>query len=104
MCASNRSSTRLQRKKKIDRARKAPSKQREKKIKRDRKAPIQLAALWKLYDQYEGKPDHETIASAAFEYSLTKDQIYKWFWDTRKKKEQKKNQNGSEDKCQQQEG
>ena len=64
-----------------------------------------MAALWKLYDEHGGNiPEHKTIVWAATEYSLSEDQIYKWFWDTKKKLSKGKPLRRPEDKCQQEEG
>jgi hypothetical protein len=45
--------------------------------------------LWDLYKKLEGKaPDREVIAELAEELNLKENQIYKWFWDTKKKVEE----------------
>lgn len=39
-----------------------------------------------MYKKYEGKtPSRETITNLADELGLKENQIYKWFWDTKKK-------------------
>jgi len=45
--------------------------------------------LWDLYKKREGKaPEREVIAELAEELNLKENQIYKWFWDTKKKVEE----------------
>lgn len=42
--------------------------------------------MWQMYKKYEGKtPSRETIENLAAELGLKENQIYKWFWDTKKK-------------------
>ena len=39
-----------------------------------------------MYKDLNGKtPDRETITNLANELNLKENQIYKWFWDTKKK-------------------
>ena len=77
-------------KKRIDKASlkesKSKLKKKEKKVNRTRKSQCQKDALWNLYKSLNGAtPSHETIAEYSEELNLKENQIYKWFWDTKKK-------------------
>lgn len=60
-----------------------------KKTNRTRKSQCQKDALWDLYKRLNGKtPSREDIASLSEELNLKENQVYKWFWDTKKKVEE----------------
>lgn len=42
--------------------------------------------LWQMYKKYEGRtPERDVITKLAADLGLKENQIYKWFWDTKKK-------------------
>ena len=58
----------------------------ERKTNRTRKSQCQKDALWDLYKRLKGDtPSREEIAELSEELNLKENQIYKWFWDTKKK-------------------
>ena len=60
-----------------------------KKTNRTRKSQCQKDALWTLYKELSGEtPSREQITSLSEELNLKENQIYKWFWDTKKKVEE----------------
>lgn len=59
---------------------------------RTRKSQCQKDALWSLYKTYKGNlPPREVITNLSNELNLTEQQVYKWFWDTKKKVEEDTN-------------
>ncbi len=61
----------------------------DKRTNRTRKSACQKDALWELYKELDGKtPPRERILQLAEELNLKINQIYKWFWDTKKKVEE----------------
>ena len=61
-------------------------KKKENKVLRTRKSQNQKEALWELYKRLNGiPPNKDETKILAVELSLKPHQIYKWFWDTRKK-------------------
>ena len=62
---------------------------RSKKHRRQRKSKIQRDALWGLFKKLEGRPPKRSqILELASNLNLKEQQIYKWFWDTKKKVEE----------------
>lgn len=56
---------------------------------RTRKSQCQKDALWNLYKTYKGQtPPREVITALSSELNLSEQQVYKWFWDTKKKVEE----------------
>ena len=59
------------------------------KTNRTRKSQCQKDALWLLYKELKGKtPSREQIAELSNNLDLKENQVYKWFWDTKKKVEE----------------
>lgn len=53
---------------------------------RTRKSQCQKDALWQLYKDLNGEtPSREQITHLSDELNLKENQVYKWFWDTKKK-------------------
>ena len=58
-------------------------------INRTRKSKGQKEALWTLYKQVKGEtPSRDEITQLSEDLGLKENQIYKWFWDTKKKVEE----------------
>lgn len=56
------------------------------KTNRTRKSQCQKDALWNLYKTYKGHtPPRDVITNLSQELNLSEQQVYKWFWDTKKK-------------------
>jgi len=48
--------------------------------------------LWSLYKELKGAtPSKEKILELSHELNLSENQIYKWFWDTKKKVDEDNN-------------
>ena len=78
-------------------------KQLRKGIKKTRKSMHQKLALEQFYKDLQGEtPSKETISDLSLELNLTENQVYKWFWDTNKRVDQKHDapQQQSEDSSQ----
>lgn len=59
------------------------------KTNRTRKSQCQKDALWNLYKNLKGEtPTREQITELSDQLNLKENQIYKWFWDTKKKVEE----------------
>ena len=57
------------------------------KITRPRKSPEIMAELCQLYYNHNGEiPPCPEIKAFAKKHGMTRNQIYKWFWDTKQKK------------------
>lgn len=62
------------------------TKRRKKKHRRQRKSQVQREALWTLFKSLAGRPPkREQITELSNRLKLKEQQIYKWFWDTKKK-------------------
>lgn len=49
--------------------------------------------LWQLYKELKGAtPSKEKITDLSIELNLSENQIYKWFWDTKKKVDEDNNE------------
>ena len=77
------------------------------KTNRTRKSQCQKDALWELYKVLKGEtPSRTQIENLSNELNLKENQIYKWFWDTKKKVDEdteiakKTNFGGAKDKRQ----
>ena len=56
---------------------------------RQRKNKLQKQELWNLFKSLNGdNPRREQIEHLSEKLKLTEQQIYKWFWDTKKKVEE----------------
>lgn len=56
---------------------------------RTRKSKGQKEALWELYKKLKGEtPPRDQITKLSAQLNLKENQIYKWFWDTKKKVEE----------------
>ena len=61
-------------------------KKKSKKPTRTRKSQCQKDVLWKIYKELNGAtPSKDKITDLSNELNLSENQIYKWFWDTKKK-------------------
>ncbi|MFM7856540.1 MAG: homeobox domain-containing protein [Flammeovirgaceae bacterium] len=67
-------------------------KRKSKKPSRTRKSQCQKDVLWSLYKELKGAtPSKEKILELSQELNLSENQIYKWFWDTKKKVDEDNN-------------
>ena len=69
------------------------AKEQENKTNRTRKSQCQKDALWQLYKDLKGKPpSRDQITRLSEDLDLKENQVYKWFWDTKKKVEEDTNE------------
>lgn len=70
-------------------SRQSSSRRKPSKTNRTRKSQCQKEQLWQVYKDLDGKiPSRELITELSEELNLKENQIYKWFWDTKKKVEE----------------